>query len=1083
MRRYHHIITAALLLSAASCQSDVELDAVDPSATQAAITFTTSVAETRATEVKTLETYGKFNVAAFLGGDLYYADLVSYSNSTWSSDVTRYWPVNGDLDFYAYSPLEDDNAGIVLNNLTSYSGYSLTYTCPKDIQDQIDLLVVSLPDQSYASSVGLKFEHALSSIGFNVEFTGESNITLNSISINYIGIESEGIYNFADAEWAESTSPTYFSSPSADLVVDQTETKADTDTSENIVFDDITEQLMIIPQDISYDEKDSHYISIQISYTLNSGMDSSETTVVTGVANLPAPVDNNLDDNRDDYDYSMGHLYTYNITISGDTISIGTVTITDQDAPVAAYGNIDLALITTSMTAEDIGYNETETETDSSAQLYYTTAQRVQYLLQDGVRDFVVVGAVGDGTNYLGNGKLGYYGSTSSPFYIGGIMAGLGSSDLISIDLRGTYGYPEFQYVSENETESTTASVDVVADDDTVLIAGLFAHIDWLDEVIMPHGIAAIGNHSFEGCSALQYIDISDVKHIELGAFQYCEKLEIVDNGALTRVHENGFDSCTSLETIDLSNVTEVDDCGFVDCSSLGEVDLSSLATIGTYAFDGCHSLYLKSGTSIPAFKTVANYAFSECRKLGEIDLTGATQVGDHAFNECYVVTLAIESDDKDGVINMDVLETIGDYAFAKCALIGSTHEVSMAGINSIGVSAFEGCTALNIISGLERLTEISTSAFQGCTSLTGYSSSDEDKVLSLSKVTTVGNLGLSETGVTSVAFSDNLTTIGDHAFDSCVSLITISGLDEVSNVGSYAFSSCRNLTTLELPSLETAGDNFLSGCTKLETLYLPKLTDDNFTGIYESYETSTFSGMIKNLSSTLVDVNLESLVIESFAWDSWDDDGNVENTTLKSLNIASCLALGGNALYGFTALTKVVATSAKSIGDNAFLNCSALEYIDLSSLITLSGWGLFKDNANLQEVYIESVESIPGEAFSGCTALETVNAASATNVTQQAFFGCTALKVIDVSSATSIGAYAFQQCTSLEKLNLSSLVYYTDDNIWAFTGITDNQCEIWLSAEQAALVTGDDKLWQGITWKAIHTDPDTFSLTDETVE
>ncbi len=976
MKRYFSIFTYIVAISfMMACQTG-DLISDNDTTVEKTISFATKVSSTRTvqTTTTTLQGYGKFNVATFLTDNdntHYFADEVLFRESNWISETSRYWPVSYNLNMFAYSPYADF---ITVNDETNCTDYSLTYSCPADIPKQIDLLVETVENQGVDNgAVALDFNHALSSLKFNVKFEDESNVTLNNISINYVGIERERTYNFLSQSWGDLTSVYFDSSSGASTDIDIFKTLTTSDVNKNpIIFNDIEDLLMIIPQPVSMSEDDPHYISIQVSYTLNSTQDANKTEVLTGVMPLPAPNSRN--------EYKMGELYTYNIIVNGDKISFGEISITDQDEPMDAYGNINLGLISSPLSAEDIGY--TTDDDDSKAQYYYTTALRVKNLLLDGVRDFVVVGSMGaSGDNHLGDGKLGYYGTESSPFFIGAHLANhiSGEDCKFSIDLRGTYDYPEFQHAN-NDTEGnvTTPTNSDIKPTDPIMIAGLFSGVSGLKEVILPHGLMAIGNHAFEDCDALESIDIADVLHIEVGAFQHSSALKKVDNGALTRIHDNGFDGCSALTTIDLSKVTQIDQYGFVNCSSLTNVDLSHLDIIGIHAFDGCSNLTLKTNTTIPAFESVADYAFSRCSKLGvngsRIDLTETTHVGDHAFNECTEIMLS------DG--DLFSMKTIGGNAFTNCKHIGSEYEVTMPYIESIGASAFAGCSKLNIVDGLENLTKINISTFQDCTNLTGYSSTSADKILKLPLVEVVDILSFNASGVTNVAFNKNkLTTINDYAFNNCKSLVTLSGLEKVSSVGMYAFGSCSALEELDLPSLkdEGWGRDFFSVCSSLKKLSLPLLTIDEITYIDSDgdEQINSIVGMIGSDYDNIESVDLRGLVVDIPAWGAFQ-----KKEYLKTVNFAS----------------------AKSVGNGAFYNCKALE-------------------------------------------------------------------VADFSSATSIGSMALYGCNGLKRLNLSGLI--DSDNIgegvfWKF--VNGAECELWLSDEQAAEVTGDDKTtWQDITWKAIY--------------
>ena len=104
-----------------------------------------------------------------------------------------------------------------------------------------------------------------------------------------------------------------------------------------------------------------------------------------------------------------------------------------------------------------------------------------------------------------------------------------------------------------------------------------------------------------------------------------------------------------------------------------------------------------------------------------------------------------------------------------------------------------------------------------------------------------------------------------------------------------------------------------------------------------------------------------------------------------------------GNQLVS-TYTKKIKNTYATSIGNNAFVRCSALTSIDVSN-----------------------ATSIGNNAFVSCSALTSIDVSNATSIGNYAFDRCSALTSIDVSNATSIGNYAFYSCSALKFIIIDS--------------------------------------------------------------
>lgn len=133
-----------------------------------------------------------------------------------------------------------------------------------------------------------------------------------------------------------------------------------------------------------------------------------------------------------------------------------------------------------------------------------------------------------------------------------------------------------------------------------------------------------------------------------------------------------------------------------------------------------------------------------------------------------------------DVVILADGVTSIGDNAFAQCALISI---ILPEKLTSIGMATFADCGGLTSINLPKGVTSIEDGAFRGCTSLI------------------------------SISLPDGVTRIGDWAFESC------SNLEEIS------LSGTNDQFELALPTL--GGKAFTS--TRLNTLYLRSVPPDRF--------------------------------------------------------------------------------------------------------------------------------------------------------------------------------------------------------------------------------------------------------------
>ncbi len=90
--------------------------------------------------------------------------------------------------------------------------------------------------------------------------------------------------------------------------------------------------------------------------------------------------------------------------------------------------------------------------------------------------------------------------------------------------------------------------------------------------------------------------------------------------------------------------------------------------------------------------------------------------------------------------------------------------------------------------------------------------------------VTKIGNHAFDYcSGLTSITIPNTVASIGENAFGECSGLTSVTIPNSVTRISNYAFSGCNGLTSITIPNSVTAiGDYTFWGCTGLTTVTIP---------------------------------------------------------------------------------------------------------------------------------------------------------------------------------------------------------------------------------------------------------------------
>ena len=530
--------------------------------------------------------------------------------------------------------------------------------------------------------------------------------------------------------------------------------------------------------------------------------------------------------------------------------------------------------------------------------------------------------------------------------------------------------------------------------------------------VDIPESITKIENNAFYNCRALTVINFNAINCTVLSShndvFTYAgqtgDGITVNIGATVTKIPAYMFySSSTSSGSPKIVSVSFAEDSicesignsAFYGCSNLTSITIpEGVTSIGSSTFSGCTAL------------TEINFNATNCNDLSSGAFSNVGQDGEGitvniGADVTKIPAYLFSSSAKIVSINFvknSVCESIGNSAFYGCSNLTSI--TIPEGVTSIGNSAFYDCVSLTSIIIPKNVTFIGRSAFEGCTALTEVNFNAMNCNNFSSDNYIFHNAGINGEGVTanigsnvtkipnymfysynnyttylgklvSVNFAQNSVceSIGASAFRNCSGLTSITIPDNVTSIGRYAFSGCSGLTDIIIPESATSiGDFTFSGCSSLESITLPfvggsiKTADDTYQYPFGYiFGTSSFTGGVATQQ------NYYGSNISSTTYDTYYIPSSLKKVTIT----------GGNILYGafencgnLTSIT--IPESVTSIGERAFYNCSGLTNITIPESVTSIGGSAFYNCSNLANITIpDSVASIGGAAFSGCSALQ----------------------------------------------------------------------------------------------------------------
>ena len=334
----------------------------------------------------------------------------------------------------------------------------------------------------------------------------------------------------------------------------------------------------------------------------------------------------------------------------------------------------------------------------------------------------------------------------------------------------------------------------------------VFKFCSGLKSVTLGSGVANMGDEWFSACSGLTNIAV------DAGNASYASAGGVLFNKAMSWLFEcpQGLAGNYAVP----NSVTIIEGDAFLGCSDLTSVTIpASVTYIGSGAFWNCSGL---TNVTIPSGVTsIGESTFLACSRLMSVTIPDSvTSIGEYAFENCGLTSVTIPGS----------VTSIEDFSFAGCSDLASA--TIPDSLTSIGFEAFVKCDALtNIAVNAGNASYASAGGVlfdKAMATLIEYPGGLAGSYAVPNNVTSIGEYAFDGcSGLTSVTIPGSVTSIGPDAFLACYALTNVTIGDSVTSIEDYAFSACTNLTSVTIPDSVTSLDqDAFYGCSGLHQAY-----------------------------------------------------------------------------------------------------------------------------------------------------------------------------------------------------------------------------------------------------------------------
>ncbi len=402
--------------------------------------------------------------------------------------------------------------------------------------------------------------------------------------------------------------------------------------------------------------------------------------------------------------------------------------------------------------------------------------------------------------------------------------------------------------------------------------------------------------------------------------------------------------------------VVKIADGAFASCKSLQEIVIPDTVTeLGISCFQYCYDL--QSVTIPDSITVIPNGAFRNCSALTAVSLPDTiTEIGSNAFNDTAIVEAQAENP----------IQYIGNWAVqAKSSLPTEERELAIAE-GTVGLAdSILASSNLTSITLPDSLQYIGNKVFANSNLISDITLPEQ--------VVSIGESAFYDTDIAHVTAQGGIQSIGNHAFQSCKQLQTVTFANGTKQIGENAFSDCDYLQSVQLPDgLESIGKQAFMNCPKLDNVTIPNgvtaLPSELFSGCTSLQNIIIADSVSSVAADTFSDTALSNSTEPVRYADRWviDADSNLTEVMIKEGTIGIANGVFSETMSIYHKLTSVyLPDSLQYIGSSVFNNCQNLEAITLPNDLKTIGYSAFYTCWHLENLILpETVSEIGTNAL-----------------------------------------------------------------------------------------------------------------------